>query len=115
MKNKEPWYSAKCIFLHKGFSGSQKKPCYEERITLIRARSFKEAIRKGETEAKRYARTNGEVDYLGFITVFNLFDTKVGDGTEVFSIMRSIRLSKKAFIDRHYDDGTFHSRDFTEV
>jgi uncharacterized protein DUF4288 len=111
MTAKEPWYGAKCLFLHKDLTKSQRTPCYEERITLIRARSFTEAVRKGETEAKRYAKGTGRVEYLGFISVFHLFDSKVGDGTEVFSIMRSISLSKKAFIDRHYDDGTFHSRE----
>jgi len=50
-----------------------------------------------------------KTEYLGFISVFQLFDSKMKDYTEIYSILRSIPLSKKTFIDRHYDDGTFHS------
>jgi hypothetical protein len=114
MKNTEPWYSAKCIFLHKDISRRQKKPCYEERITLVRARTFKEAIRRGESEAKRYAKSLPQVEYLGFVTVFQLFGSKVGDGTEIYSILRSIRVPKAAFVTRYYDDGTFHARTVAE-
>jgi len=114
MKHQEPWYSAKCLFLHKDLSRRQKKPCYEERITLIHARTFDEAIRKGEAEAKRYAKGLGKVEYLGFITVFHLFDSKIEDGSEIYSILRSVRLRSTEFINRHYDDGTFHCKDVSD-
>jgi uncharacterized protein DUF4288 len=106
----EPWYGAKCLFLHGRQSRVSKIPCYEERITLIRARSFEGAIRKAEAEARRYAAGLGECEYLGFVEVFHLFDRQVKEGSEVFSIMRSIRLPKRKFIDRFYDDGTFHDQ-----
>ena len=112
MKTSVVWYSAKCLFLHRAISRRQKKPCYEERITLIRARNFREAIRKGESEARRYARGPGpgEMDYLGFITVYKLFDKAMRDGAEVYSILRSIKGPQEKFITRYYDDGTFHCR-----
>jgi hypothetical protein len=103
------------VFLHRDYSRRQKLPCYEERITLVRAGTFNEAIRKGEAEAKRYAGKHGECEYLGFIDVFALFDITVKEGSEVYSVMRSIRLSKKEFIGRHYDDGTFHSQRWEDV
>jgi hypothetical protein len=33
----------------------------------------------------------------------------VKDLSEIYSIMRSFPLSKKVFLDRHYDDDTFYS------
>jgi hypothetical protein len=111
---REPWYGAKCLFLHRGESKQNSIPCYEERITLVKARGFEGSVRKGEAEAKRYAAAN-DCDYLGFIEVFNLFERRIGDGSEVFSIMRSIRLSKKQFIDKFYDDGTFHDLTLNEL
>jgi len=110
MKMPAVWYSAKCLFLHRDFSKRQKKPCSEERITLVRARSFAEAIRKGESEARRYAKPPLSVEYLGFITVYELFDKVMRDGAEVYSILRSIKVPKARFITRYYDDGTFHCR-----
>ena len=109
MKNPEPWYSAKCVFLH---STRERRPkrCYEERITLIRASSFKEALRKGEAEARRYAKSLKGTRYLGFISVYNLFDSKVGDGTEIYSLMHTTPLSSKAYLRRYYQGGSYHER-----
>ena len=108
MNNKEPWFSAKCVFLHKGIK--RKMPCYEERITLVRARSFKEALRKGEAEAERYAGSLEGTEYLGFISVYNLFDSRIADGTELYSVMQSIRLSKRDYLRRYTTGGRFHER-----
>jgi hypothetical protein len=68
------------------------------------------AVRKGEAEARRYARGLGKTAYLGFIDVFILSEQSLKDGTEVYSILRSIELPTDEFITRHYDDGTFHAR-----
>jgi hypothetical protein len=108
MKKNAVWFSAKCLFQHRDLSRQQKKPCYEERITLVRARSFSEALRRGESEARRYSKGLGTVDYLGFITVYKLFESRMKDGAEVYSVLRSIKVPKKTFITRYYDDGTFH-------
>lgn len=105
-----PWYAAKALFLHLELGKRSGLPCYEERITLVRARSEAEALRKGETEARRYARSLDGTKYLGFITIYHLYDTVVRDGTEIYSIMRSLPLSPREFVDVHYDDGTFHAR-----
>ncbi len=110
MKNTEPWYGAKCVFLHHDLTKRNGRPCYEERITLVKAGSFAAAIAKAEKGARSYAASLGSTEYLGFVDVFHVFESKITEGVEVYSIMRSKRLSKKAFIDRYYDDGSFHSR-----
>src|SRR5262245_38685144 len=115
MNPKEPWYAAKCIFLHGGISQPKKKACYEERITLIRARGFKEALRKGEAEARRYAKSLQGTEYLGFISVYHLFDSKIGDGTEIYSVMQSIRLSRRDYLRRYTSGGRFHEQDAAKL
>jgi Domain of unknown function (DUF4288) len=108
MKNEEPWYAARCLYEHRDISKRNGIPCYEERVVVFRARSFKEAIRKGETEARRYGRRGSGTAYLGFIDVFHLFASALKDGTEVFSIMRSKEMPTARFIKTFYDDGSFH-------
>jgi hypothetical protein len=65
----------------------------EERIVVLKARSFEEAIRRGEVEAKKYARQCQHRNpygqqvrsrYLGYCDVY-VFDDPPGDNTEVFS------------------------------
>jgi Domain of unknown function (DUF4288) len=65
----------------------------EERVVLLEARSFGEAIRRGEAEARRYARRCRHRNpygqqvrsrYLGYCDVY-VFDDLAGAGTEVFS------------------------------
>src|SRR5215470_16323813 len=65
----------------------------EERVVILEARSFREAIRKGEAEARKYARRCRRRNpygqqvrsrYLGYCDVY-VFDELAGGGTEVFS------------------------------
>lgn len=65
----------------------------EDRVVLIRARSLKEAIHKGEREAKAYAAAAPHRNpygqpvqqrYLGYCDAYELFD-EPGVGIEVFS------------------------------
>jgi hypothetical protein len=102
----EPWYAARCLFEHPEQAPRKGTRCYEERVVVLRARGFGEAIRRGESEAKRYAR-GCLAEYLGFIEVFHLFEEALGDGAEVWSIMRSKRMSRARFERAYYDDGSF--------
>ena len=72
----------------------------EERIVLIRARNFDEAIKKGENEAKRnlseYKNFYGQKvkqRYLEVCDAFELFDEPNENGVEVFSLIETV--SKK--------------------
>lgn len=100
------WYSAKCIFRHDNTSLKKGGKVYEERVVLLRARSFDEAIELGEQDAKEYAESLVGVKYMGFISVYYLFAKQMRHKAEVYSIMRENKMSKKQFLDRYYDDGT---------
>lgn len=104
--DKQEWYAAKCIFQHDGLSSEEGQTVYEERVILLRADSFEEAIALGEAEAQDYAQKVGDARYCDFITVFHLFPSSVGHGTEVYSLMRRSPLAPDDFINHYHDDGT---------
>lgn len=83
----EPWYAAKALFHHKD-AGK-----YEERIVLITASGFDEAEKRCAEEAEEYTSNLNNVDYVGCIDVFHLFDNSISDQTEVYSAMFSSKLS----------------------
>ncbi|MDQ3686622.1 MAG: DUF4288 domain-containing protein [Acidobacteriota bacterium] len=99
----EPWYAAKCIFLHAETSGGHKQ-MYEERIILLRARSFDEAIDRTEKEAEEYCNDLDGSKYVGYVDVFHLTEGKVGDGAEIFSSMRRSDLQPKEYLNQFYPD-----------
>ena len=106
MCSHKSWYSAKCIFQHATLSTSETEIVYEERIVLLRAESLDEALRLAEAEAQRYTAGNDEIRYCNFASVFHLFEDQIGDGAEVYSLMRQSPLSQSQYIDRYYDAGT---------
>lgn len=69
----------------------------EERIVLIKARSFDEAIKKGEKEAKNnlseYRNFYGQKvkqRYLEVCDAFEFFDEPNENGVEVFSLIETV-------------------------
>jgi hypothetical protein len=103
--SKQDWYSAKTIYKHHRVEAGKTKTVFEERVVLLRATGFDDAIAKAEAEAAVYCGTDGDAIYLGFVDVFHLFDEKVGHGTEVYSLMRESGLANKKYLDHFYDDG----------
>lgn len=107
----EPWYAVRCVFLHPDLRGEKgRKHVYEERIILVRAGSDREALRKGEREAREYSKGLGKVRRLEFVETFHLFGKAIREGTEVFSLMRSSNLDGPRFLERYFDDGSEHRR-----
>lgn len=106
--NIEPWYAARCLFRHPGLPAELGETVYEERIVLVRADSFEGATRKSKEEALTYASEG--IEYLGFVELYHLFDADVGDGSEVFSLMRTSSLDSDAYIARFLDTGAERSR-----
>jgi len=39
-----------------------------------------------------------------------MVEKELGAGSEIFLIMRSLDATLKGFVDRFYDDGSFHAR-----
>jgi hypothetical protein len=110
--DEERWFGAKTIY-HWGPSYRGRKhpldACYEERVTLIRARDFDHAIARGKALAETYALELGDgARYLGFIDVYDIGD-EIGDGAEVYSLLRSSLLAPDDFVDHYHDDGTQNS------
>ncbi len=107
----EPWYAVRCVFLHLDLRGGKgRKRVYEERIIVVRARSDRDALQKGEREAKEYSRGLARVRRLEFVETFRLFGKTIREGTEVFSLMRSSNLDESSFLNRYFDDGSEHRR-----
>jgi hypothetical protein len=104
MSNPE-WYAAKTIYKHHCIEDGTPKTLFEERIVLLQASDFEDAISKAETEAAEYCSTNRDIVYLDFVDVFHLFDETIGHGTEIYSLIRESQLSGKDYLDRFYDDG----------
>jgi|RhiMetdeSRZDD1v2_1073273.scaffolds.fasta_scaffold2448386_1 hypothetical protein len=104
----EPWYAAKCIFRHSGLQPERKSSVYEERVLLIRASDFREAQAKAEAEARRYAASG--IEYLGFIDIYHLPAETIGDGVEVYSLMRASKLQPTEYLNRFHDTGAEHSK-----
>lgn len=76
---------------------------YEERVTLWRTADVDAAIRRAEAEAEEYA-TILEAEYIGLAQAYLLADA-VGDGAEVFSLMRTSDLDPDEYIDQFFDTG----------
>lgn len=93
-----PWYGAKSIFFDENTS------LYEERIIILKAVNYDEALDKAQSNAQHYAN-DVETTYSGYSEVFNLFDENPTDGSEVFSTMRSSKLSVKTYLDKFVATG----------
>ena len=99
--NEESWYAAKCVFCHAETKRGPKQ-MYEERIILLRAHSFDDAIERAEKEAKEYCNDLDGCMYTGFVDVFHLFNQEIIEGTEVFSSMRRHDLKPREYIEQFY-------------
>ena len=98
------WFSVRCVFRMESSSS------YEERVTLWRAASFSEAIERAETEAKEYANdVNSE--YVGLAQAYELAEDAIGDGVEVFSLIRDSELPPNEYLDRFFATGSEHQGD----
>lgn len=101
----EPWYAVKCLFLHKDLKRRNGKNNFEERILLVKAANFDEAIEKAEKEAKEYAEDLGEVEYLDFCNAYHIAESEIVDLTEIYSLITASELGKREYIRKHYDTG----------
>ena len=75
---------------------------YEERIVLLKARSFDEAIDRAEKEAEEYCRDLDGCTYAGYVDAFLLYDERIGDETEIFSSMCRSDLKPKEYLNQYY-------------
>ena len=93
------WFAVKSLYrtdVRASRSAAARLSNYEERVVLIRAVDFEEALRKAEVESREYVadslwfNANGEeveTYCLHDFHAFSLSDENVGDGTEIYSNM----------------------------
>jgi hypothetical protein len=104
------WFGARTIYrVENSNTVNSPNKLYEERVVLIAASSDDEAIAKAEKEAELYA-LNTDMTYLGFVNVFELYQSKIENGTEVYSLMRESALESDAYLDRFFDTGSERTR-----
>jgi len=102
-------FAAKCIFAHPQLTPrNDLQHVYEERIILVQAKDFEDAIDKAESDAQAYAQ-DGTI-YLEYVDVFELFDSDLKDLAEVYSLLRSSDLPPDDYIDQFYDTGNEHNK-----
>ena len=102
------WFAVRCLFRspdeHRDGVGA-----YEERITVWRVPSFEEAIARAEAEADEYVELLVEmgIERCDLCQVFKLgIDGAIGDGDEVYSLIRDSDLAPDDYIDHFFDSGT---------
>ena len=102
----EPWYGVKCVFIHHDLKKRNGQNNYEERIVLVHADSFEEAIDKAEKEAKQYCEDlDGAAEYLELCNAFRIEEHKIEDGTEIYSLITKSDLNPKEYLKIHHDTG----------
>jgi hypothetical protein len=112
----EQWYCIRCIFDLGPSADAHGFTSYEERLVLIQAQSFEQAIRKAEKDAKEYAGQRHT--YTGCAQAYKLFAEHIengfGSGTEVFSLIRDSELSREDYIDAFFDTGHEKQGDYLQ-
>lgn len=90
------WYGVRCIF-------EVEEHLYEERILIWQAATFSDALQAAEGEAREYA---GQIEgqYLGLTQGFSVHND-LGNGTEVFSLIRREELAPEEYLDTFFNTG----------
>ena len=109
MKEKNNWYSVRCLFKYKKRKDMSKKYLYEERITLWYTESIDKAIELAEKEAKDYEAD--DCKYLRLAQGFWIYE-KPESGEEIFSLMRESDLPKNKYLDSFFDTGLERQQDY---
>jgi hypothetical protein len=100
------WFGVRCVFAIGGPLQADGVLTYEERVTIWRATSQDKAIELAEAEALKYAHQDEQHPdaYLGLAQCYELADT-IGEGAEVFSLMRDSRLAPAGYLSAFFDTG----------
>jgi hypothetical protein len=77
---------------------------FEERILLYKVADFSEAINMAIKDSKNYLKNMENVDFLGIIDAFHIFDNSLSNGSEIYShIYHSSKYKTNDFINIHFD------------
>ena len=101
--NPEPWYGVRLVYRLRG-----AKPAFEERVLIVRAEDTETAIERAESLSRENYESDNTV-YTNYAMAFNIFDENgpaLGEGVEVFSLIRHSDLEMDAYLDRFHDTGS---------
>ncbi|MBP7860299.1 DUF4288 domain-containing protein [bacterium] len=101
---KKCWFGVKTVYKFDALSNDCPDPVFEERVVLFRAVDFNQAINLAEEEALIYAK-EGNCKFTGFVNAFIIAD-EPAEKIEVYSLMRTSKLSEQDYLDHYYDSGT---------
>ena len=93
----QPWFAVRCVFSHPQHASDAELNLYEERITLWKARSFKEACAMAEADALVYA-AEANCIFIRSTDAFHLFEQDIRSGAEVWSTMRGSGMTPELYI-----------------
>lgn len=86
---------------------------YEERITLWRCDTFKDAIAAAEIEAEEYAAVL-DVEFTGLSQAYRFDEDPRDDGAEVFSLLRYSEVEPDDYLDHFFDTGAENGTNLEE-
>ena len=101
--NPEPWYGVRLVYRLLG-----TKPAFEERVLIVRADDSDAAIKRAEELSRENYESDTTIytDYAMAFHIFNENGKSLGDGVEVFSLLRHSDLDANAYLDRFHDTGS---------
>ena len=74
-------------------------------IMLVIVASDDEALKHAAEEASEYTQNLEGVEYTGYSDSYHLFDARIDDRSEVFSLVRKTDIAKDDYIKRFLDTG----------
>lgn len=99
----EPWYGVRLVYQLIGESGN----AFEERVLIVRADDFDSAIERAEQISHDEYEDESTI-YTKYAMAFHIFDENgdaLGEGVEVFSLIRDSNLAVNDYLDRFHDTG----------
>ena len=99
----------RCLFRHKRSDVTHGHNLFEERVVIVQARSFDEAMEAAERDAADYSDPPA-VEYLGFAQAYEMAAEPTLQPIEVFSLMRESALEPDPYIDTFFATGTERER-----
>lgn len=102
------WFAVRSVVVFDA-GAEDGRDIYEERVCLFEAADAEVAIARAEVEVSAYAALFDDATALGFHQSYALAE-EIGDGAEVFSLMRDSDLQPDDFLDRFFDTGDERQR-----
>ena len=112
------WYTVKGIFRWY-FKENNETELFEERIILVNAKNFDDALDKAENEAAEYCqedpKANFKIESLKKFYAYEILEKELEAGIELFSNRRKIPLDSDSYLKRFYPETLVESANKTDA